>query len=364
MGFEKLSTYQFRNLQDADIPLGAKNILFVGENGQGKTNFLEAVYLLCFGSSFRTSRERLFIRHGSDAFRVSGKYIRDDGVDLDISVGIVEGKKKVAVDEKEIRDRKDLVKNVPCIVFSHDDIGFINGPPEEKRKFLNQVMSLFNPLYIDILRRYRKIVKMRNTLLKEGRIGDIEVYDEQLAETGMEIQYRRGETVEDFGRTFTELFKRISRLPGEARMVYKPSWRGAETPEGARNALDEKSESDREAGFTTSGPHRDRIVYLYEGRDFSATASTGQLRLMSLILRVAQANYFEAKSGRKPVLLLDDVLLELDEAKTESFIAALPAYEQAFFTFLSKEKYRRLGLEGDARVFSVEAGRYTEEAKL
>jgi DNA replication and repair protein RecF len=364
MGFEGLSTYQFRNLEDADIPLGSKNILFVGENGQGKTNFLEAVYLLCFGSSFRTTQERLFIRHGKDAFRVTGRYIREDGVDLDITVGLTGGKKRVTVDEKEVRDRKDLVKNVPCIVFSHDDIGFINGPPEMKRRFLNQVMSLFNTLYIDLLRRYRKILKMRNALLKEGSFEDIEVYDEQLADTGMEIQRRRGETVEEFGRTFGELFSRISGLPGEARMVYKPSWRRAESRADALTVLEEKGESDREAGFTTSGPHRDRIVYLYEGRDFSDTASTGQLRLMSLILRVAQADYFETKSGRKPVLLLDDVLLELDEAKTESFIAALPAYEQAFFTFLSKEKYRRLGLEGDARVFSVEKGRYTEEAKL
>ena len=364
MGFEGLSTYQFRNLEDAYIPLGDKNILFVGENGQGKTNFLEAVYLLCFGSSFRTSQERLFITYGRDSFRVSGRYIRNGGVDLDISVGYSEGSKRVTVDEKEIRDRKDLVKNIPCIVFSHDDIGFINGPPEAKRKFLNQVMSLFNPLYIDLLRRFRKILRMRNALLKEGRSGDIDVYDTQLAETGMEIQRRRRETVDDFGGTFQDLFSRISGLPGEARMVYKPSWRRAENDADARALLAEKIDTDREAGFTTSGPHRDRIVYLYEGRDFSGTASTGQLRLMSLILRVAQANYFEKKTGRRPILLLDDVLLELDERKTESFITALPAYEQAFFTFLSKEKYRRLGLEGDARIFSVREGRYTEEAKL
>lgn len=363
MGFTRLSTYQFRNLGDADIPLDKKNILFVGENGQGKTNFLEAVYLLCFGSSFRTNNEKLFIRHGSGSFRVSGHYIRDDGADLDISVSLREekSKKTVQVNEKDIRDRKDLVKNIPCIVFSHDDISFISGPPEGKRRFLNQVMSLFNPLYIDVLRRYRKILKQRNTLLKEKRFQDLEIYDEQLAAVGMEIQRKRAETAAEFGRTFEELFTRLSGLPGPCHLVYRPSWRSAEDISGALDALRKKREMDREMGFTASGPHRDRLVYTYNGRNFSEVASTGQLRLMSLILRVAQALYFENKTGRKPVLLLDDVLLELDEKKTGAFIEALPGYEQAFFTFLSKEKYRRLGLEGEARIFSVENGHYIEE---
>ncbi len=339
MGFRRIALYGYRNLADAAVHTDAKEVFLVGENGQGKTNFLEAIYFLSFGSSFRTVSDSLIPRNGSKKFSLRAEF-RDEEKELDLSLIYRNSKKDIRLDGQKIRDRKELVSIVPCIVFTHGDIEFASGRPERRRWFINQIMSQFNPLYIDILRRYTRLLKSKNILLRENKPALLDSYDQQLASAGLEIQQQRRATLADFNITFSRLFSEISRIPGNLSIEYRPSWKKADSESEILSILKENRQRDLQQGVSTSGPHRDRIRFLMDDVDFVATASTGQLRLISLVLRVAQSIYFARKTRRKPVLLLDDVLLELDLERRKRFLKALPEYEQAFFTFLPDEPYK------------------------
>ncbi len=338
MGVRSVRLFRFRNLADAEVPVDAEEIFLVGENGQGKTNFLESVYLLAFGSSFRSRHEEDLIRRGDNEAAVQGVY-GEDGQSRTVSVRLRrDGRKEIEVDSKPVADRKELAENIPVILFCHSDLEFVTGAPEQRRWFFNQTQSLFDPLHIDALRRYRRVLKSRNLALREQRHELIDVYDQQLAANGLELQRRRVVTSEEFNRTFGPIFAKVSSAAESLRIVYKPSW-PEPSQEAALAALAASRGRDEAAAVTTTGPHRDDFRFVAAGRDYARLASTGQVRLLALSLRVAQAAYVQAMSRRRPVLLLDDVLLELDAGHRGRFLAALPGYEQAFFTFLPDERF-------------------------
>jgi DNA replication and repair protein RecF len=160
----------------------------------------------------------------------------------------------------------------------------------------------------------------------------MDVYERQLAETGLEISRLRAAAVEAFNPLFSSLFSEVSGL-GACTIRHHPSWKDDETDSVARR-LAEARPTDARLGFTATGPHRDRFSFQLDGRSFGEHASTGQVRLLSLLLRIAQATLSLQRTGRKPLLLLDDVLLELDDERRRRVLSRLPAYEQAFFTFL------------------------------
>ena len=355
MGFTSVQLFNYRNLADKRIDVDADEIFLVGENGQGKTNFLESIYLLCYGSSFRTKKDKELIRIGEKDMSVRGSSVTD--IENDVQLRIEGGKKQIQLNGKKITDRKQLLQHLPCIIFSHDDIEFVSGVPERRRWFFNQTMSLYNPLFIDILRRYGKIIQMRNMSVRDGREDLLQIYDEQAAAAGIDLQKRRAEAITLFNATFNELFHTVSGLEGNIKIRYSPSWGNIENADQAVEILKSKRSADFAFKTTTSGPHRDRIGFYLNGRDFSRIASTGQRRLMSLVLRVAQATFYTNMSRRNPILLLDDVLLELDSERRRKFIKQLPGYEQAFFTFLPDEQYDRYRTDNTV-IYRVEDGAF------
>ncbi len=357
MAFQSITTYSYRNLQDQKVPLNATRIFLVGENGQGKSNFLESVYLLSYGSSFRTKIDRELITFGKKEMSLHASYLRpeDDELAGSVALKIAPSEKSIHLDGKRVHDRKQLISHIPAIVFSHDDISFVSGSPDRRRWFFNQIMSLFDPLFIDTLRDYRKILKMRNTALKNQQHDLIPIYDRQIAHRGLEIQERRRLIITEFNQVVAPVFETVSGLVDPFSIEYRPSWKTAENPDEVIQILTERVDRDLLYGTTTSGPHRDRFIFRLGKNDFARTASTGQLRLMSLILRIGQCRYFSQKTGRRPILLLDDVLLELDGERRKRFLAQLPEYEQVFFTFLPDEKY--LDLRDDqTAIYQVQDG--------
>jgi DNA replication and repair protein RecF len=338
MGFVSVRPYNFRNLEDRRVECDAPRVFLIGDNGQGKTNFIEAVHLLCYGSSFRTRTERRLVREGASEARVDGTLRVSGRADLQISVRLGSAK-EITVNGKSVRDRADLLSNAPCVVFCHDDFDFVTGPPERRRWFLNQTLSMSDPSYLAAWRTYRRVLLARNALLKDGDTELLDDYDEQLAAHGHEVQTRRARALHDFSAVFTRLFGVVSGLAGAVELRYRPSWKDAERPDDATAALRRHREHDLRWGTTTRGPHRDTYLFLRDEVEYTHFASTGQLRLCSLMLRVAQAHYLFERSGRKPILLVDDVILELDAARKRAFVDNLPEYEQAFFTFLSDEDY-------------------------
>jgi DNA replication and repair protein RecF len=347
----------FRNLLDAETDLRGKDIFLVGENGQGKSNFLEALYFCSYASSFRGSKDKELIREGEKDCSASLSII--DALYSTVCVAFKEQKKIIALDGKRIEDRKELLSVAPTIVFCHEDMEFVAGSPERRRWFFDQTRSLWDPLYLEDLRKYRHILKSRNALFRgEGRldsqtVATLDALDPQLARYGLELTVKRRETAREFSAVFEPLYGEITGLNGIG-VKYLSSWK-EESLEAVLSLLSKKREADASMGVSLSGPHRDRYIFIRAGEEFSAKASTGQRRLLALLLRVAQARVFTEKTGKKPVLLLDDVLLELDGEKRRKFLLAMPEYEQAFYTFLPGEPYETYR-KSDTLVYYMQSG--------
>lgn len=358
MRFIELWTNQFRNLNSQRIPVDNRQVFLIGDNGQGKTNLLEAIYALCYGSSFRTSQLRELTKIGQKAFRIEGVYLDDDELRHSIVLEWKDARRMLYLDDREVKDRKELIYNIPCIVFSHDDIFFVKGEPEQKRRFFDQTMSMYNPLFFDDLRRYRLVLKQRNQAIKDGRFDLMGLYDLQLAKYGLAIQQERIRSIYEFNQIFPDMYRRVSGSDVQVLIEYDPSWSECATEVEVINYLGQTRNRDINLMTTTSGIHRDRFVLTADGQQFSQVGSTGQLRLASLILRTAQIAFFKNKTGKQPLILVDDVLLELDFTKREQFLSLIESYCQAFFTFLPEEHYFASLADEGALVYTVEEGRF------
>jgi len=356
MGFTCFRPFNFRNLEDRAINLNSPSIFLIGKNGQGKTNFIEGIYTLCFGASFRTNYDQRMIKEGKELSNIQGIFNQDKELNRDISVRINrKSKKEIRIDSKRIHDRKELLEKIPCIVFSPEDLGFIKGSPDRRRWFFNQTLSLFDITFIDLLRDYKRVLKSRNILLKRKNTELFDIYNDKLAQLGLTIQSKRELTIGEFNKTFLVVFKKISGLEDNLEIFYRPSWNEVVSKNDVVRLLENNLEKDMVMGTTTTGPHRDVFSFYLKKKDFTYFASTGQVRLISLILKVAQAEFLYQKSRKKPVLLLDDVLLELDAKKRESFLNNLPIHDQAMFTFLPDENYMKYRSE-NTLIYRVDDG--------
>jgi DNA replication and repair protein RecF len=359
MGFARIGFLNFRNLRDGGIDVGARQVLLVGENGQGKTNFLEAVYLLSVASSFREDRDAALLRDPALPAGLQARYERSGEPARELSVRWEPGRhREIRVNDKPVSDRRDLLSGVLCICFVQQDSDFVVGPPEARRRFFDQVLALAHPAWLESFREYRRVLRARNAALRTRQEDLLDVLDEQVAPLGLALRERREALVADFNDVFTPLVGEIMGGDGPVLIRYRPSWSGLETPEAVVGRLAADRARDLAFGTTTSGPHRDRFSCFGAGRDFAHYASTGQVRMCALALRVAQARFLSERTGRRPVLLLDDVLLELDPTRKRAFVDRFPDYDQAFFTFLTGENHLS-SRSHDAMLLTVENGAFT-----
>ena len=357
-----IKTYNFRNLNNDNVlNFNAKEIFLIGRNGQGKTNLIESVYIISFGSSFRTRLYNRFITRGKDSSYIFGSFVFYDDRGNAVSTRETEikikkpGTKKIYVDKKIIRDRSELIENFPCIIFSHEDIDLVVGYQDKRRRFFDQTISLYDKVYLKMLREYYRVLKNRNLILAENKISLLDIYNKQLVSLGREIQCRRHKTVEEFNKVFFKVLSNITDDLSGLVIEYRPSWDIDASETEIISYVETKLGKEMMYGFSITGPHKDTFLFNLRGNNFAHYASTGQLRLCSLALKAAQSQYVYSIVKRKPILLLDDVLLEMDKEKKISFLQSLPLYDQAFFTFLPDEDF--LSYTGDhTEIYSVENG--------
>lgn len=360
MPFIYLTPYNFRNLANETIDLSAREVFFVGENGQGKSNFLESLYYCAYGSSFRTRQDVEIVRNGESEMSVHSMFREQSNITHTTLIKFKDRVKKIEADGKNIHDRKELINTIPCVLYSHDDLDFAVGAPERRRFFIDQSLSMYDVLYIDIMRKYKKILKNRNICLAEKNTQLLKSYDIQLAENGIEIQKKRKASIFKFNQIFDRIYEEVTGIDG-VHIRYCPSWKESENGIDAAYVINEYIAKSREfelmRNTTMSGPHRDRIVFERKGTAFIPKASTGQRRLVSLILRTAQAVFYKQITGKNPVLLMDDVLLELDPQKRQKVTALLPEYDQLFCTFLPGEPYENYKRENTI-IYEISEGKW------
>ena len=356
------SFYNFRNLKNDTIDLSSREVYFVGENGQGKSNLLESLYYSAYGNSFRTHNESQIIKKGEKNFSINSLYKKNDDDIQKITLALENNKKRIDKNGKRIQDRKELINTIPCILFCHDDMRFATGEPECRRFFIDQSLTLYDNLYIDDIRNYKKILKSRNIVLKEHQYELLDTYDAQLSNYGLIIQQKRKKAIFQFNEIFGKLFYEVTGISG-LEIVYEPSWKNDEQNilsfDDILKILQSKRNVDMSLETTMSGPHRDKINFVKDKNLFVPTASTGQCRLLSLLLRIAQSIYYTRVTNLKPVLLMDDVLLELDPDKRTKITSLLPEYDQLFCTFLPGEPYERY-MKETTKVYNIKGGEWFE----
>lgn len=322
MYVKKLKLSGFRNYKSEEFEfLPDTNILY-GNNAQGKTNALEALYIFSIGKSFRTQQDRELINFKENFTKLSVEYddkIRSNEIEIVIRR---DRKKQIKINDIPISKMGDLIGKFTVILFSPDELNLTKGAPGERRKFLDIAISQLRPKYYHILRRYNKVLEQRNNLIKKLRaLSDpsfkdtIYVWNEKLAEYGMAIiDYRK-----NFIEKLSEFSKKIHfEISGEDfEIKYKPAF---STKEEFKEKLDNSIDKEIEQGFTMYGPHRDDLEIITEGKDIKTYGSQGQHRSAVLALKLSQADMIYEDSGEYPILLLDDIMSELDSGRRQYLV--------------------------------------------
>lgn len=357
MTLRRLLLVDYRNYARLDLDVtGALNI-FVGENAQGKTNLLEAIYLLATGRSYRTARDAELVRWGAEQAVVSAVVLRQVGeARLDVTLREA-GPKTVRVNGKVRRRLSDLFGITVAVVFSPDDLRLVKGSPEERRRFLDLEIAQVSAVYRHHLIRYHQVLRQRNNLLRAIGEGQAEPeglaeWDPQLLESGVEIVVHRARAVRELSRLAGASHERISDGRETLELRYLPFWIDAEPGTGPAEETAGRAELEERAavrpiyaeelrrlrraelarGNTLCGPHRDDLQFLINGVDARRFGSQGQQRSAVLSTKLAEVAFMEEEVGEPPLLLLDDVLSELDAGRRLKFLDQVSGRVQTFIT--------------------------------
>ncbi len=354
MYVRKLKLAGFRNYKSEEFEfLPGTNILY-GNNAQGKTNALEALYLFSIGKSFRTQQDRELINFGENYTKLSVEY-DDKARTNEIEIAIRRDRKKqIKINDVPISRMDDLIGKFSVILFSPDELNLTKGSPNARRRFLDIALSQMRPRYYHILRRYNKVLEQRNNLIKKLRFAQnsaakdtLFVWNEKLAEYGMAIIDYRKQFAEKLYEYAKKIHKEISGENFEIR--YKSAF---DTLEGFKEKLDSNIEREIEQGFTMYGPHRDDIEILTEGKDIKTYGSQGQHRSAVLALKLAQADMVFDDMGEYPILLLDDIMSELDSAR-RAYLVSKIKNKQVIITCTDADE---IGVTDDVNFIHIENG--------
>jgi len=337
---ERLSLSYYRNYISLALTCDLQTNVFIGTNGQGKTNLLEAVYYLCVARSCREAQDRELVRIGSDHFLIQGQGRSAEGreVDIQIAYGRQAGK-KVLVNESPQRNLSDLYGIMAAVVISPDDRRLVQGSPGSRRRFLDIAISQSNAAYLATLQDYRRVVRQRNEALRAhqespGRALDLEVWNAPLVALGSRIMRKRMEVVSALKDEARQVHAAIS---GDEVLAldYAPSFE-CEDPgdiEGSfQAALDRNEPRERARGMTEAGPHRDDLSIRMNGVSLQAYGSQGQHKTAATALKLAEARFLWHQLQAPPLLLLDDIFAEIDAARTGRLMEMVPKYGQTFIT--------------------------------
>lgn len=381
MELSSLSLTNYRSYRTVDLQLEPGLNVVHGGNAQGKSNLLEAAYLLAIGKSYRTSTERELVSWESAAAgsyaMVVGTVLRSDGqaelrIGLDCASAPLNGvQKRIRINGLPKR-ASELIGVLNAVLFSAEDIDLIFGSPSVRRRYLDILVSQLGASqqgvrYVHALQRYQHVVTQRNHVLRslrEGSAGEDELayWNDSLCTEGASVLGARFDALERLSPLGKETFSRLEGLAGELSIEYVSTIPadGRPTAESIAGALERSRSQERAMAMTLVGPHRDDLRLSLGGVEMSKHASRGQARLAALSLRIAEAQLLRERTGESPLLLLDDVLSELDESRRALVVDEASRYQQAIVSTADLSLLPHGGEEGSLRL-RVEAGQVLEE---
>lgn len=359
MYLEKLSIVNFKNIELADLPFCHKINCFIGDNGVGKTNLIDAIYYLSFCRSYFNSSDSLSIKHNQDFFLLQGIYQRL-GKEETISCGLKrKHKKQVKRNKKEYQKLSEHIGLLPVVMVSPADSRIITEGSDERRRYIDGVISQFDRNYLNTLIQYNKVLQQRNALLKqlrEKRSTDrsvIEILDEQLVQYGTLIYNIRKEFVSQLMPVFQSYHDIISIGRENIDIVYESNMHESDY----LNQLKESFDKDMVLGYTTSGIHKDDLVPYIDGFPIKKIGSQGQQKTFLIALKFAQFEFIKNTNNISPILLLDDIFDKLDSFRVEEIVKLVSkdTFGQIFITDTNRDHLVNIleKIEGEKVIYSV-----------
>lgn len=324
MIIKSIELADYRNYEELNLTFDRGTTILYGDNAQGKTNILEAVYLAATTKSHKGSKDREIIRFGKEEAHIR-TYLEKENVETRVDMHLRKaGSKGIAIDGQKIKRAADLLGLCNVVFFSPEDLGIIKNGPAERRRFVDMELCQLDSIYLNDLNNYNKIVNQRNKLLKDmylspGLKETLGIWDMQLVAYGSKIIERRKVFVSQLNEIIYEIHKRLSGGKEELKIKYEPDT----SVDDFESKLFMNIDRDMKLKMTSVGPHRDDFVFQIGGMDARKFGSQGQQRTAALSLKLAEIELVKKITNDTPVLLLDDVLSELDSSRQQLLLAGM-----------------------------------------
>lgn len=322
LGLSHIRLFQFRNYAQNSFDFHERIVAITGKNGSGKTNLLDAIYMLCFTKSYFSKPDPLSVLKDHAGFRIDGNFVAK-GEKTNISLILRENNKKELVVNKETYKKFSThIGKFPCVMVAPDDIELIIGSSENRRKFLDTLLSQLNPDYLQYLIQYNQILTQRNSLLKSTPKGQspnlplLDTYDEQLAPLGVKIFEIRKSFLGPFGERVLSQYEILAEQEDDVSILYQ----SALLKQSFANILKDARQKDILLQRTTAGIHRDDLVFNMGNVLFKSQASQGQKKSLLFALKLAEFKELKSEHGIPPILLLDDIFEKLDAARMQNLL--------------------------------------------
>ena len=320
MWINDIKLKNFRNYNNKEIKLHENINVFFGENAQGKTNIIESIFLSSIGKSFRTNKEKELIKFNEENAIIEiafSKKDRDGKIKIEIGT-----KKQIYLNGIKLKKLSELLGNINVVIFTPDDINILKGGPQNRRKFLDVMISQLRPNYMHTLSLYLKTLEQRNNYLKQIKMENkeenlLDIWDEKLVEYGIKIYEYRKEYIDKIQEKIKKIHKDITQNKEEIEIKY---FSEANTRQNFLNELKSRRKLDIIKGFTTKGVHRDDFMIYINGKEVEIYGSQGQNRTAVLSLKLAELQVIYDDIGEYPILLLDDFMSELDSKRRKNFL--------------------------------------------
>lgn len=357
----------FRNYEHLALELHPCVNLFVGENGMGKTNFLEAVFLLATASPLRGHKGSILIREGSEQARVSGRVALEAGGEVDLAVKLAREGRELYLRGKQAANAVDYFGNLEVVAFTPEDVQLFTAAPSERRRYLDRVIFNHDPSYLEVARRYRRALSQRNRLLADISAGkfresELDAWDEGYAALAAEITCQRGSMVATLQKRLGEVYSSVfqGREAEDVELHYRSEIMLLEAHPTTENLLPwirEKRKGDIRRGTSQLGPHRDDLLFHISGQPMRSHGSQGQRRTLVLALKLAEVLSLSEQRQEHPLVLLDDLSSELDADRARRVLSYLCEQRcQLFITSTAEGSWGEV-FGGNLKRFEVLAGR-------
>ena len=363
MYLKELRLANFKNCENAELTFSENVNCFVGLNGAGKTNILDSIYYLSFCKSFFGATDKLNIRHDQDFFSIHGTYGFDDKENELVScVQKRDAKKSFKFNKKEYDRLSDHIGKFPLVMISPYDRDLINDGSELRRKFIDGVISQFDPLYLSALLKYNRALLQRNMQLRqfaETHHFDrslLQLWDEQLCVCAGDIHDKRKQFLEEFHPIFQHYYEVVSGAKEKVEVRYSSKL----DVKSLQQLLEENLQQDTYSCYTNVGIHKDDLEFFLDGHPLKKFGSQGQQKSFVVSIRLAQFEYNYQKIGYKPILLLDDVFDKLDDQRVMKLVRLVgdDHFGQVFITDTQQQRIERLFEDTHIshRIFEVDSG--------